>query len=144
MLLPEMRMVEPLAAAFSATALFAIVERSMLTVVLAAERLMALPRLPEMIDLVTLTNTLLSGSDRPSAVEPGHTDKAATTPSTRPPPTYGSPSVPTFARNYGISGSPQARQPNVGTESRWAWPCPSAERPEPSPRWCPHCAPYGR
>ena len=27
--------------------------------------------------------------------------------------TYGSPSVPTFARNYGISGSPQARQPNV-------------------------------
>src|SRR6266568_8515579 len=70
MLLPEMRMVEPLAAAFSATALFAIVERSMLTVVLAAKRLMALPRLPEMIDLVTLTNTLLSGSDRPFDVEP--------------------------------------------------------------------------
>src|SRR6266446_4161623 len=70
MLLPEMRRVEPLAAAFSATALFAIVERSMLTVVLAAKRLTALPPLPEMIDLVTLTNTLLSGSVRPFDVEP--------------------------------------------------------------------------
>src|SRR5438105_5000098 len=58
MLLPEMRMVDPPAAAFSATALFAIVERSMLTVVLATERLTALPPLPEMIDLVTLTMIL--------------------------------------------------------------------------------------
>src|SRR6266446_4783412 len=70
MLLPEMRMVDPLAAALSAAVLFAIVERSMLTVVLDAKRLTALPPLPEMIDLVTLANMLWSLSMRPSAVEP--------------------------------------------------------------------------
>ena len=55
MLLPETRIVEPLAAALSATALFAIVERSMLTVVLDVKRLTALPPLPEMIESLRLT-----------------------------------------------------------------------------------------
>src|SRR6266700_32351 len=70
MLLPEMRMVAVLAPALSATALFAIVERSMLTVVPGAAALTALPPVPEMVDPVTLTNTLLLGRFRPSCVEP--------------------------------------------------------------------------
>src|SRR5467141_833241 len=66
MLLPDIRMVEPLAAAFSATALFVIVERSMLTVVLAASARTALEPLLRMVDLVTLAKTLLFWSLKPS------------------------------------------------------------------------------
>src|SRR6266702_601893 len=67
MLLPEARMVEPLPA-FRPAALFAIVERSMLTV--DRKALMALPALPEMIDSVMLAYESPPISDTPSDVEP--------------------------------------------------------------------------
>src|SRR6266700_477243 len=70
MLLPEMRMVAPLAAAFSPVPLFAIVERSMLAVVLDALAKTALPPLPEMVDLVTLAYMLGENRYRPLLVEP--------------------------------------------------------------------------
>src|SRR5438552_3617162 len=68
MLLPEMRMVAPLPAACSAVPLFAIVERSILAVEFVKTKT-ASPPLPEMIDLVTLTNTLELKRTRPLSDE---------------------------------------------------------------------------
>src|SRR6266700_1654069 len=59
MLLLAVRMVAPLTAALSATALFAIVVWSTLAVVLDAAATTALPPLAEMIDSLTLANTFV-------------------------------------------------------------------------------------
>ena len=70
MLLLAVRMVAPLAAALSATALFAIVVWSTLAVVLPAAATTALPPLAEMIDSLTLANTFVLLRFSPSDTEP--------------------------------------------------------------------------